>query len=208
MGGSKLTPETKSAIAMAGLCLFMGPFVFLLVFSGRTDPLAGLGFREPMANTALAWLAGLAVAAAYIVFCTRMPAVKAWLFRPHPLKFLALVLAVLAATLEEIAFRRLLMDWLERSGSGAAVQVLVSGVGFGFAHIVWGGLKGSWTAALGSIAATSVLGLGLAIVYLLGNRALAPCIMSHFMVTALIEPGLLIAAFSGQLGVGPPPDRS
>jgi hypothetical protein len=49
------------------------------------------------------------------------------------------------------------------------------------------------------VVATTLLGLGLAVVYLLGGRNLAPCIASHFLVTALIEPGLLIAAFSGRM---------
>ncbi len=113
------------------------------------------------------------------------------------LKLMALLLAALAGTLEEIAFRKLLMDWLERAGSDAIVQVLVSGLSFGLMHVVWGGLHRSWANALGSVVATSILGLGLAIVYLLGDRNLAPCIVSHFLVTAFIEPGLLIAAFSG-----------
>lgn len=199
MGWSKVSPETKSALAMAGLSLFMAPFVFVLALRARPDALAVFGFREPLANSGLAWIACFALAAAYVAYCARIPAVKRWLFRPRALKALALVLALLAGTLEEIAFRKLLMDWLEQSGGGAAVQIIASGLSFGLMHVVWGGLKGNWAAAFGSVVATSLLGLGLASVYLIGDRNLAPCIVSHFLVTALIEPGLLIAAFSGAL---------
>jgi membrane protease YdiL (CAAX protease family) len=129
----------------------------------------------------------------------RIPSVRLWLVRVHPLKLLAIVLAVLAGTLEEILFRKIVMDWMERLGGDAAVQVIVSATSFGLMHALWGGLRGSWTTAIGSVVATTLLGLGLAIVYLLGGRNLAPCIVSHFLVTALIEPGLVIAAFGGGL---------
>lgn len=200
MPSRKFSAETKSALAMLALALFMGPFVFLLASGARPDALTVFGFRASFEETGLAWVAGILLAAAYVWFSTRIPAVRSWLVRPHGLKALALVAAALAGTLEEIAFRKMLMDWVERSGGDAAVQVIVSGLSFGLAHIVWGGLKGNWAAAFGPVAATSVLGLGLAMVYLLGGRNLAPCIVSHFLVTALIEPGLLIAAFSGEMG--------
>lgn len=197
MPALKFSVETKGALAMLALGLFMAPFVFFLLSRARPDALTALGFRASFDEAGLAWIAGIALAAAYVGFCTRIPAVRSWLVRPHGLKLLALLLAALAGTLEEIAFRKLLMDWLERSGGDAAVQVIVSGLSFGLMHVVWGGLQRSWTAALGSVVATSILGLGLALVYLLGDRNLAPCIVSHFLVTASIEPGLLIAAFSG-----------
>lgn len=123
-------------------------------------------------------------------------------------------MAALAATLEEIAFRKLLMDWIERLGGDAVIQVIVSGIGFGLAHIVWGGLNRNWATAIGAVVATTILGLGLAMVYLLGERNLAPCIISHFLVTGLIEPGLLIGAFGGgirrkaQVGDRPWPSTS
>ncbi len=197
MGWSKLSPESKSAFAMVALSLFMGPFVFMLLSRARPDALTALGFREPFAELWPAWVAGLVLAVAYVAYCVRIPSVKSWLVRPHTLKLIALILAVLAGTLEEIAFRKMLMDWTQRSGGGAAIQVIVSGASFGLMHIVWGGLKRSWATALGSVVATTILGLGLAMVYLIGDRNLAPCIVAHFLVTALIEPGLLIAAFSG-----------
>lgn len=197
MSRLKLSAETKSLLAMLALSAFMAPFVFMLLNRARPDALTVFGFQAPLEGVSVAWVAGLVLAAAYVWFCTRIPAVRSWLVRPHGLKVLALLLAALAGTLEEIAFRKLLMDWLERSGSDAVVQVLVSGLSFGLMHVVWGGLHRSWANALGSVVATSILGLGLAIVYLLGDRNLAPCIVSHFLVTAFIEPGLLIAAFSG-----------
>lgn len=42
------------------------------------------------------------------------------------------------------------------------------------------------------------MGVGFAVVYLAGERTLAPCVLSHFIVTAAIEPGLMISAVTGQ----------
>jgi uncharacterized membrane-anchored protein YitT (DUF2179 family) len=197
MGWARLSPEAKSAVAMLALILFMGPFVALLLFGKRSNVLAFYGLREPNADIAMASLAGVALALLYIAYCSRIPPVRAWLFRAHPLKLLALILAALAATLEELVFRKYVMDWLAGAGVGEILQVAASGVSFGAMHVVWGGLNRTWNTAIGSVVATTLLGLGLAVIYLLGGRSLAPCVLSHFLVTALIEPGLLIAAFGG-----------
>ncbi|PSU57438.1 hypothetical protein C9I90_09915 [Photobacterium aphoticum] len=37
-------------------------------------------------------------------------------------------------------------------------------------------------------------------IYFLGDRSLAPCIMAHFVICMLIEPGLLISASRDRLG--------
>ena len=48
--------------------------------------------------------------------------------------------------------------------------------------------------------ATSVLGMMLGVVFLLAGRSLAPCIVSHFIINLLIEPGLVLAATRGEMG--------
>jgi hypothetical protein len=47
--------------------------------------------------------------------------------------------------------------------------------------------------------ATGTLGTALAFVYVVGHRSLAPVIVAHFTVTATIQPGIMLAAFSGQM---------
>ena len=77
------------------------------------------------------------------------------------------------------------------------MQIACSAVAFGIAHGTWGLLGGSVHAAIGAAIATTILGAGLAIVYLVGRRSLAPCIAAHFLIDAVIEPGLLLAAVGG-----------
>jgi membrane protease YdiL (CAAX protease family) len=50
-----------------------------------------------------------------------------------------------------------------------------------------------------TVIATGTLGAALALVYVISDRSLAPPIVSHFLVTAVIQPGILFAAFSGQM---------
>ena len=71
-------------------------------------------------------------------------------------------------------------------------------MGFGAAHAVWGLIKLDLRVAVSSVAATTALGVGLALVYLVAGRNLAPCIVAHFMITGAVEPGLMIAAVTGR----------
>jgi hypothetical protein len=91
------------------------------------------------------------------------------------------------------------MDWIADQSHGAAAQVLVSGLAFGAAHGVWGLFGRSVRAAAGAAVATGVLGAGLAIVYIASGRSLAPCVAAHFLINALVEPGLVLAAARGEM---------
>ncbi len=121
------------------------------------------------------------------------------MLRPSWLKVIAVVVAVVAGILEEVVFRKALMDWLDGLDYGIALQIFASGMTFGLAHSVWGLFGQSWRAAAGATIATGAFGLGLAIVYIAAGRSLAPCIAAHFLITALIEPGLMLAATRGEM---------
>jgi membrane protease YdiL (CAAX protease family) len=90
------------------------------------------------------------------------------------------------------------MDYLNAHDFSVVLQVIISGLAFGVIHLMWG-LK-NMKAGVNAFISTSILGAALAIVYLVSGRSLAPCIVAHFIITALIEPGLLIAAKNDTLG--------
>jgi membrane protease YdiL (CAAX protease family) len=148
----------------------------------------------------LGWLLALIVAAAFTAIACRLPSVRANLFTISWLKVLALAVAIAAGFCEEAIFRKLLMDALAHGGTGLTMQVLASGLAFGLVHGIWGAFRGSVTAAIGATVATGVLGLALAVVYLASHRVLAPCIVSHLLINALAEPGLVLAAVRGEMG--------
>jgi membrane protease YdiL (CAAX protease family) len=147
-----------------------------------------------------AWLFALAIALVYCAYARRLPSVRATLFAPSLLKFVAVLAAVAAALCEEGVFRKMLMNALNAHGVGIAVQIALSALAFGAVHSIWGLLKGSLRAALAAMAATGVLGLALAIVFASDGRNVWPCVIAHFIVTATIEPGLVLAALRGEMG--------
>ena len=58
----------------------------------------------------------------------------------------------------------------------------------------------TFAAGFNAVLSTSLLGMALAVIYLVGDRSLLPCIVAHLLITALIEPGLIIAAANDKIG--------
>lgn len=105
-----------------------------------------------------------------------------------PLKLVAVVAALVAGCFEETLFRGVLMDRLAAAGRSPVLQVLISGLVFGGLHFyAFAGLP----AALLAQAATTVLGWGLAALYLMSKRSLWPCVIAHILIDAALEPALL-----------------
>lgn len=114
-------------------------------------------------------------------------------------KVLGILVAVSAAVVEEAFFRRVIMDELLGADWPTVVQVVASGLTFGLAHGIWGIMTRRISVGVGTMVATGTLGTALRIVYVVGDRSLAPVIVSHFIVTATIQPGIAFAAFTGQI---------
>ena len=110
-----------------------------------------------------------------------------------------MAVAISAGFLEEMIFRKWLMDYPRDQDIGAVLQVLASAITFGLAHGIWGLMGRSLRAAIGATITTGVLGAALALVHLASDRSLAPCIAARFLINALIEPGLVLAATRGQM---------
>lgn len=150
------------------------------------------------ADSLLGWGGAIVVVVIYSASARKISDVKSYMFKLDALKVVAIVAAVFAGIAEEIIFRKWVMDYLSSMEYGSAVQVIISGLLFGLAHLFWG-VK-NFAAGVNAAVSTFFLGAGLAVVYLLGGRSLLPCIVAHFMVTALIEPGLIIAAANDKIG--------
>ena len=157
------------------------------------------GFDQVSGQGLLGWISALLVVIGFVHFSKRLPSVRDNLFRPSWLKVLAVLVAVASGFCEEMIFRKWLMDLLQHKGYGSVLQVAASALAFGFAHAVWGLMRGSLRAALGAMIATGGLGLALALVYLASHRIVLPCIIAHFLINLLIEPGLVLAAVRGEM---------
>lgn len=185
-------------LSIAGIILWI-PLVSLLL-NRSPGFLRDLGFLSGPGGTPLAWILALFVAAIYAAFTIRnIPIVHQYWRALSLLKLYVVVIAVAAAIVEEAFFRRLVMDWVLAAGGGDLAQVLASGLVFGLAHGIWGIVTGRIAVGIGTVIATGTLGVALGIVYLVGGRSLAPPIVSHSLITAAIQPGIMFAAFSGQV---------
>jgi membrane protease YdiL (CAAX protease family) len=192
-------PERKAAWILAGIAAVEGAWVVLNWLHAGQRFLRYLGFTAGGIGTGWGWILALVVTAFFVAFSLRLPSVRDNLFRPSWPKVLGLAVAVSAGILEEVVFRKLIMDSLSARGAGVILQIAASGLAFGLAHGIWGLMGRSIRAAVGATVATGMLGVALAIVFAVGGRSLAPCIAAHFLINALIEPGLVLAATRGEM---------
>lgn len=176
----------------------MGTFIVINLFSSFSGFVAYLGFTCEGYGTLLSWFLALLVTVLYCYSASKISDVKQYMFKVDFLKIVALVGAVCAGIVEEIVFRKWIMDYLASENFSIIIQIIASGLAFGVVHLIWGlrNIKAGINAAL----STFVLGLALGVVYWVGDRSLTPCIVAHFLISALIEPGLLISAQKDKLG--------
>jgi uncharacterized protein len=180
--------------------LVMQVAILTLMFSGNPSRVPEyLGFAAGKHGTALAWTLAAITTFAYVWSASSLSDVKHYLFRPDRLKLIAVAAAVMAGIIEEVIFRKLVMDALQARGFGSALQVAASALSFGVVHLVWG-VK-SLAAGINAALSTTILGVALALVYIVGERSLAPCVVAHVLISGLIEPGLMLAAVSGRIGL-------
>lgn len=191
---------TVTIILVAIAAIFSFPLSGYLQGYGNSF-LYPLGFESGLSGSLFSWVLGLVLAVGVIWFTVQnIPAVADTWLEVTPLRLLVLYVAVGAATVEEAFFRREVMDYIADRGNGIILQILVSAIIFGLAHGVWGLLKGSLAVAIRTIIATTIIGAGLAVIYIAAGRSLAPAVISHFLITFLLEPGLMLAAVIGQFG--------
>jgi hypothetical protein len=192
--------ERKSAIILALIAAIEGSWVLLNLYLNGTRFFSYLGFAPHVGGTPFGWLLSFVVTGFYVAAAARLPSVRENLFRISWLKLLGIAVAISAGILEEVFFRRWIMNYLQdRHHAGVMLQIIGSGLAFGLAHGVWGLMGKSVRAAIGATVATGILGIGLAIVFVASGRNLAPCIVSHFLINLLIEPGLVLAATRGEM---------
>lgn len=190
-----MSTERRAWIILGSiLMLELVPFSFILGRSPRgiADRLYGFDqWHWP------AWGGGLAISVAYVAYAARsFPLIRQNLLTVNAIKLAAVLMAIVTGTVEEIYFRKFLMDWAAHRGIADFVQVGISALLFGAAHGVWGLFAKEWQMALGAALATGILGALLAVVYLAAGRHVAPCVWTHMLINLAIEPWLIVSAAS------------
>ena len=177
--------------------LFIAAYVLLRL---RGQTLGDIGFGRPA--RVWGWLLALLFAALY-GGGTLMGMIKAgapvttdWsLFRVA----IALGIGISAGICEETVFRGFIMGQARDGGAHWIIQIILSALLFGAAHMGWGGMSGhvQMQQMIGAMTATAILGLMMAISYVAGGRSLTPVIIAHGVIDVLIEPWLLLYAITG-----------
>ncbi len=172
----------------------------ILLYWLMTTPnfLGAIGFTTLSNIGFYAWGVAALVVISYVWGAASISNVRQHMFKFNKLKYLALVGALISGVFEEILFRKILMDYLQTEGFNDFLQIIISGLAFGIAHLVWG-VK-DLSAAINATFYTFFLGSGLALIYIMSDRNLALCIIVHTIVTGLIEPGLIKSAVLNKLG--------
>jgi hypothetical protein len=194
-----MTDRSKTSLILGTASLIMfSPLAMLLI--GHPIPMfLNLGFEKDSAVSPLIWLIAAMGGAGYVIYTMMAIPFVAHRQREVSLfKLLGILSAVVGGIVEEVFFRRWVMDMLMSAGLASIVQVTISGVTFGLAHTSWMLAKRDFKFALPAILSTSVLGIFLAIIYLVGGRNLGPCILAHAAINIVIEPWMMLSAVSGK----------
>jgi membrane protease YdiL (CAAX protease family) len=144
---------------------------------------------------------------AYVTYAAlRSPVIRAHMLAPATwgpflgVRLIAIPMALVTGFFEEAFFRKLLMNLAMHHGYGPIEQVAISAIVFGVAHGIWAVFGGNWRAALGPMISTGLLGAVLAVVYLIGDRSLAPCAAAHIVINLFLEPWLIISSATNAWG--------
>lgn len=195
---------TKERRIAAGILLGLA---FIMLFplaknaiDGNVGMVQNLGFADGTRAPLHAWIAAFAFALAYIAYTFRMvPLVRMHQREISLFKMVGVVAAFASGIMEEVVFRRWLMDSALALGLGDFGQIIVSGVVFGVFHLAWGAFSASRRIVVYGAISTVVAGMALAAIYLLGGRNLGPCIAAHVMINLVLEPWLVLNAVSGAM---------
>ena len=195
-----MTDRSKTALILGTATLIMfSPLAMILV--GYQIPMfQNLGFERETIAPPFAWILATIIAIAYVLYTMKaIPFVASMQREISLFKLLGILSAVVGGIVEEVFFRRWIMDHFMSGGFTPTLQVIISGIAFGLAHTSWMLLaKRDFKVTLPAILSTSILGIFLAIIYLAGGRNLGPCIFAHVLINIVIEPWLMLSAVSGK----------
>ena len=195
-----MTDRRKTALILGMTSLFMFSPLAMSLFWHPIPLFQNLDFERESIAPPLAWILATITAIAYVLYTMKaIPLVLAKQKEISLFKLLGILSAVVGGIVEEVFFRRWIMDMLMSGGVAPILQVIISGVAFGLAHTSWTLLaKRDFKATLPAIISPSILGIFLAIIYLAGGRNLGPCIFAHVLINIVVEPWLMLSAVSGK----------
>jgi hypothetical protein len=194
-----MTDRSKTALILGMTSAVMFSPLAMSLFWRPIPLFQNLGFERESFAPPLAWILATITAIAYVLYTMKViPLVFAKQKETSLFKLLGILAALVGGIVEEVFFRRWIMDMLMSGGVTPILQVLISGIVFGLAHTTWMLVRGDFKFSLPAILSTSVLGILLAVIYIVGGRNLGPCIFAHALINIIIEPWLMLSSVSGK----------
>jgi len=194
-----MNDRAKTALILGITSAFMVSPLVMSIFWGPIPLFQNLGFHRGSLAPSIAWILAAATAIAYVTYTMKViPFVLAMQKEISLFKLLGILAALVGGIVEEVFFRRWIMDMLMAGGVTPILQVIISGVAFGIAHTCWMLARGDFKFTFSAIFSTSLLGILLAIIYIVGGRNLGPCIFAHVIINMIIEPWLMLSSISGK----------
>ena len=194
-----MTDRKKTALILGMTTLFMFSPLAIILAGYSIPAFQNLGFERESLAPLLVWILAVIIAAVYIIYTMKViPSILAKQKEISLFKLLGILAALVGGIVEEVFFRRWIMDMLMSRGAALILQVIISGVAFGLAHSIWILAKRDIKFTIPAILSTSALGILLACIYLVGGRNLGPCIFAHATINIVIEPWLMLSFLSGK----------
>ncbi len=171
----------------------IGSFVIALSVWILPNPVRFLeSMGQPSEVPALGWILAVVVAITYTAYTLwAVPTVRTIAIEWSRFRLLAIPLALLSGVLEEMFFRRGVMDTLAGNGVPLLLQIVLSAALFAVVHGMWVLFAKSWRIATPVLCSTFALGVLLSLVYVASDRVIIPAILTHVAINLVIEPGLL-----------------
>src|SRR4030042_4590514 len=133
-----MTYRRKTVLILGMTSLFMFSPLAMSLFWHPIPLFQNLGFERESIAPALAWILATITAIAYVLYAMRaIPLVVAKQKEISLFKLLGILTAVVGGMVEEVFFRRWIMDMLMSGGVAPILQVIISGVAFGLVHTSW-----------------------------------------------------------------------
>ena len=133
-----MTDRRKTALILGMTSLFMFSPLAMSLFWHPIPLFQNLGFERESIAPPLAWILATIIAIAYVLYTMKaIPLVLAKQKEISLFKLLGILSALVGGIVEEVFFRRWIMDMLMSGGVAPILQVIISGVAFGLAHSSW-----------------------------------------------------------------------
>ena len=187
-----------AGLLLFGMSTFMAVFIIIGITNNPTGFINYMGINKTALGIPLAWCVAIFVSICYIIYSARMiPVVRRNLFNFNCwFKLLGVYAAFSSGIVEELVFRKMLMNWLDINGLNVILQIIISAFAFGFLHFSWSLFGKNMKIGIGSALSTIVLGLSLAFIYVIAERNVLPAIIAHILINLFIEPWLILNAVS------------